>query len=120
MTVGFALLGLQFVKVSTHLSFTRPLGLDLGTVGWFMWAIAVVYATANAVNITDGLDGLVAGSAALVFAAFIVIAFTQFRHPHAYQLVAAGSIDVAVVAAALMGACVGFLWWNAPPARLHG
>ena len=85
VTVGFALLALQFVEVSTHLSFTRPLGVDLGTVGWFMWAIAVVYATANAVNITDGLDGLVAGSAALVFAAFIVIAFTQFRHPHAYQ-----------------------------------
>ncbi len=116
VTVGFALLGLEFVKVSTHLSFTRPLDLDLGTIGWFMWAIAVVYATANAVNITDGLDGLVAGSAALVFAAFVVIGFTQFRHPHAYGLLAAGSIDVAVVAAALMGVCVGFLWWNAPPA----
>ena len=105
------------MKVSTHLSFTRPLDLDLGTVGWFMWAIAVVYATANAVNITDGLDGLAAGSAAFVFAAFVVIAFTQFRHPHAYGLLAAGSIDVAVVAAALMGACVGFLWWNGAPAR---
>ncbi|HEY3722009.1 MAG TPA: phospho-N-acetylmuramoyl-pentapeptide-transferase [Acidimicrobiia bacterium] len=118
VAVGFSLLGLQFVNVSTHLSFTRPLGLDLGTLGWILWAVAVVYATANAVNITDGLDGLVAGSAALVFAAFIVIAFTQFRHPHAYHLVAAGSIDVAVVAAALMGACVGFLWWNAAPARV--
>ncbi|MGZ4735041.1 MAG: phospho-N-acetylmuramoyl-pentapeptide-transferase [Acidimicrobiia bacterium] len=118
VSVGFALLGLQFVKVSTDLSFTRPIDLNLGTIGWFMWAIAVVYATANAVNITDGLDGLVAGSAALVFAAFVVIAFTQFRHPHAYGLLAAGSIDVAVVAAALMGACVGFLWWNAPPARV--
>lgn len=118
VTVGFALLGLEFVKVSTHLSFTRPLDLDLGTVGWFMWAIAVVYATANAVNITDGLDGLVAGSAALVFAAFVVIAFTQFRHPEDYGLLAAGSIDVAVVAASLMGGCVGFLWSNAPPARV--
>ena len=118
VTVGFALLGLEFVKVSTHLSFTRPLDLDLGTVGWILWAVAVVYATSNAVNITDGLDGLVAGSAALVFAAFVVIGFTQFRHPHAYGLLAAGSIDVAVVAAALMGACVGFLWWNAPPAKV--
>ena len=84
-----------------------------------MWAIAVVYATANAVNITDGLDGLVAGSAALVFAAFVV----DRRSPSSatrttYGLLAAGSIDVAVVAAALMGACVGFLWWNAPPARV--
>src|SRR5262249_39946175 len=118
VTIGFALLALEFVKVSTHLSFTRDLDLDLGTVGWFLWAIADVYATSNAVHIPDGLDGLAAGSAALVFAAFVVIGFTQFRHPHAYDLLAAGSIDVAVVAAALMGACVGFLWWNAPPARV--
>ncbi len=118
VSVGFALLALEFVKVSTDLSFARPIDLDLGTIGWFIWAIAVVYATSNAVNITDGLDGLVAGSAALVFAAFVVIGFTQFSHKNAYDLLAAGSIDVAVVAAALMGACVGFLWWNAPPARV--
>lgn len=115
---GFALLGLEFVQVSTHLSFTRELDLDLGRAVWFLWAVAVIYAASNAVNITDGLDGLAAGSSALVFAAFVVIAFTQFRHPDAYGLLAAGSIDVAVVAAALMGACVGFLWWNAPPAQV--
>ena len=111
--------------MNTHLSFTRPLGLDLGTVGWIIWCVAVVYATTNAVNITDGLDGLLAGSGALVFAAFVVISFTQFRHPLAYDLrdatrgaLAAGSIDVTVVAAAMLGACVGFLWWNAPPAKV--
>ncbi len=114
----FAAMALEIVKVSTHLSFARPLDVDLGTVGWFLWAIAVVYATTNAVNITDGLDGLAAGSSALVFAAFIVISFTQFRHPHSYHLLAASSIDVTVVAAALMGACIGFLWWNAPPAKV--
>lgn len=114
----FAALGLHFVKVSTDLSFTRSVGVGLGDIGWFIWAVAIVYATANAVNITDGLDGLAAGSSALVFVAFVVIAFTQFRHPHVYHLLAAGSIDVAVVVAALMGACVGFLWWNAPPARV--
>lgn len=114
----FAAMSTEFVHVNTHLSFTRPLGVDLGTVGWVLWCIAVVYATTNAVNITDGLDGLVAGSGALVFAAFVVISFTQFRHPDLYHLGAARSIDVAVVAAAMLGACVGFLWWNAPPARL--
>jgi phospho-N-acetylmuramoyl-pentapeptide-transferase len=72
----------------------------------------------NAVNITDGLDGLLAGSGAFVFAAFVVIAFTQFRHPGKYDIGAASSIDVAVVAAAMLGACVGFLWWNAPPAKV--
>ncbi len=122
---GFAAMSTQFVHVDTHLSFTRPLGLDLGVVGWILWCIAVVYATTNAVNITDGLDGLAAGSGALVFAAFVVISFTQFRHPLVYDLrdttesaLRAGSIDVTVVAAAMMGACIGFLWWNAPPAKL--
>ncbi len=114
----FAFMCTGFVHVNTHLSFTRPLGIDLGTVGWVLWCVAVVYATTNAVNITDGLDGLVAGSGALVFAAYVVISFTQFRHPGDYGLGAAASIDVAVVAAALLGVCVGFLWWNAPPARL--
>lgn len=118
VAVLFALLGLEFAKVSTDLSFTRSLDLDLGTIGWFIWAVAIVYAVSNAVNITDGLDGLAAGSSALVFIAFIVIAFTQFRHPNLYHIIAASSIDVAVVAAGLMGGCVGFLWWNAPPARV--
>ncbi|MGZ6913524.1 MAG: phospho-N-acetylmuramoyl-pentapeptide-transferase [Acidimicrobiia bacterium] len=114
----FAAMATGMVGVSTHLSFTRPLGIDLGTVGWVLWCVAVIYATTNAVNITDGLDGLAAGSGALVFAAFVVISFTQFRHPHSYHLGAAGSIDVAVVAAAMLGGCVGFLWWNAPPAKV--
>lgn len=118
VTLVFAVFAVKVVHVNTHLSFTRPLDVDLGTVGWVLWCIAVVYATTNAVNISDGLDGLVAGSGALVFAAFVVISFTQFRHPHEYHLGRASSIDVAVVAASLMGACIGFLWWNAPPARL--
>jgi phospho-N-acetylmuramoyl-pentapeptide-transferase len=125
VAVVFAFLATGLVGVSTELSFTRPIGVDLGQVGWVLWCIAVVYATTNAVNITDGLDGLVAGSGALVFGAFVVISFTQFRHPLAYDLrdasrgaLAAGSIDVTVVAAAMLGACVGFLWWNAPPARV--
>jgi phospho-N-acetylmuramoyl-pentapeptide-transferase len=118
VAIVFAVIATKVVHVDTHLSFTRPLGLDLGTVGWILWCVAVVYAMSNAVNITDGLDGLLAGSGAFVFAAFVVISFTQFRHPGKYDLLAAGSIDVAVVAAAMLGACVGFLWWNAPPAKV--
>jgi phospho-N-acetylmuramoyl-pentapeptide-transferase len=119
LVVGiFALLAIRMVHVNTHLSFTRPLELDLGTVGWIMWCAAVVYLMTNAVNLTDGLDGLVAGSGALVFAAFVVIAFTQFRHPGKYDIGAASAIDIAVVAASMLGACVGFLWWNALPAKV--
>ncbi|MFZ4516163.1 MAG: phospho-N-acetylmuramoyl-pentapeptide-transferase [Acidimicrobiia bacterium] len=117
---GFALLALRWVDVSTHLSFTRSLDLDLGTWVWFAFAVFVVLSSANAVNITDGLDGLAAGSAALVFAAFMIICFWQFRHPEVYgpQPNAAGANDLAVVAAAMAGGCAGFLWWNAAPARI--
>lgn len=117
---AFALLALKWVDASTHLSFTRSLDLNLGTWVWFAFAVVVVLSSANAVNITDGLDGLAAGSATLVFAAFMIICFWQFRHPDVYGPVpnAAGFNDLAVVAAAGAGACAGFLWWNAAPARI--
>ena len=118
---GFALLALHWVDTSTHLSFTRLLDLDLGTWLWFVWALLIVTGTSNAVNITDGMDGLAAGAATLVFAAFVVIAFWQFRHPETYGFQpgeAGPALDQAVVAAAMMGACAGFLWWNAAPARV--
>lgn len=118
VATGFALIALKYVDVSTHLSFTRRLGLDLGPWGWGIWAVLLVVAASNGVNLTDGLDGLAAGSATLVFAAFVIIGFWQFRHPHIYGLLAAGSLDVTIVAGAFMGACAGFLWWNAAPARV--
>ena len=92
---------------------------DLGTVGWFIFAILIVYATANAVNLTDGLDGLAAGSSAFVFAAFMIIAFTEFRHPTDLRTCStAQALDQAIVAAAMFGAVRGFLWWNAAPAQI--
>jgi phospho-N-acetylmuramoyl-pentapeptide-transferase len=114
----FAWLSLNFVHTDTHISFTRPLDLDLGSAGWFLWAILIIYASANAMNLTDGLDGLAAGTAALTFAAFMVIAFTEFRHPNIYGVLPAQALDQAIVAAAMLGACSGFLWWNAAPARI--
>jgi phospho-N-acetylmuramoyl-pentapeptide-transferase len=118
---AFALLALNWVNTSTHLSFTRVLDLDLGNYLWFVLAVLVIMGSANGVNLTDGMDGLAAGSATLVFAAFVIIAFWQFRHPHVYGNEpgqAAAALDLAVVSAALMGACAGFLWWNAAPARI--
>ena len=114
----FAWLSHDFAHTSTHLSFTRPLTVDLGTAGWFVFAILIVYSTANAVNLTDGLDGLAAGSSAFVFAAFMIIAFTEFRHDTLYGIQRAQALDQAIVAAAMFGACAGFLWWNAAPARI--
>jgi phospho-N-acetylmuramoyl-pentapeptide-transferase len=115
---GFALLALNYVNVSTHLSFTRNLDFDMGSWLWFAMAIAVIYGSTNGVNFADGLDGLAAGSAAMVFAAFVIIAFWQFRHPGVYEIIPAASLDLAVIAGAMLGACAGFLWWNAAPARV--
>jgi phospho-N-acetylmuramoyl-pentapeptide-transferase len=112
---------------STSLSFVRPTALDLGVV-FYVWVFIVLTSSSNAVNLTDGLDGLAAGSSILVFAAYVFIAFWQFRHT--CEQLPAGSAaacypvdllamqDTAIVAAAMMGAAAGFLWWNAAPARI--
>jgi len=115
---GFALLALNWITVSTNLSFTRVIDARLGTTLWFAFAVFVIVGSCNAVNLTDGLDGLAAGAATLTFGAFMVICFWQFRHPVEYGVEPASTIDMAVVAAALTGACGGFLYWNAAPARI--
>jgi phospho-N-acetylmuramoyl-pentapeptide-transferase len=118
IAVVFALLALKYVDVSTHLSFTRDMRVDLGDVAWVVWVVFIVLAMTNAVNFTDGLDGLAAGSGALVFSAFVIIAFWEFRHPGVYGVFQAQAIDLATIAGALVGACAGFLWWNAAPAQI--
>ena len=115
---AFAWLALEWASAKTELSFTRfdSTSIDLGTVGWIVLAVFVILGTSNAVNLTDGLDGLAAGSSAFAFAAFVVIGFWQFRHADVYQVPQA--LDLALVSAAMVGGCTGFLWWNAAPARI--
>lgn len=125
LVVAFALpLALvTYTAQHTTLSFVRydmP-GWELGKVGWVLFAALLILASTNAVNLTDGLDGLAGGAATVSFGAFVVIGFWAFRYgpdyaeniynvPHA--------LDLATVAAALVGACLGFLWWNAAPAQI--
>jgi phospho-N-acetylmuramoyl-pentapeptide-transferase len=118
VAITFAIVSVTWLKVDTHLSFTRfnSLGLQLGKVGWVVLAVLLIVATTNAVNLTDGLDGLAAGSSAFTFVAFTVIGFYQLRHEVMYRNPA--SLDEAVMAAAMIGACAGFLWWNAAPAQI--
>jgi phospho-N-acetylmuramoyl-pentapeptide-transferase len=111
--------------VSARLSFARDFGpalpwlVVLGLI-WFM-----VSGTSNATNLVDGLDGLLAGSASMVFAAYAVIGVWQNDHlcgsageTNAVCYLVASPLDLATVAAALAGACFGFLWWNASPAKI--
>ena len=84
---------------------------------WVIWAGAIIWATTNAVNVTDGLDGLAGGSALMGFGAFMIIAYWSFRNPDVYGAVV-NPLDMGVMAAGFAGACLGFLWWNAAPARI--
>jgi phospho-N-acetylmuramoyl-pentapeptide-transferase len=114
----FAVLAVYWVHSSTNLSFTRlslP-GWNLTAVGWILLAILVIVSSSNAVNLTDGLDGLAAGSGTFCFGVLAIIGYWQFRHYSIYRLHAA--LDLGLVAVALVGACLGFLWWNAAPAKI--
>ncbi len=101
--------------VVTQISFVRPLGIDLG-VFFVAWVLLMLTGAANGVNLADGMDGLAAGSSALVVASYTVIAFWQFRNPDVYTAV--DPLELAVISAAMFGAILGFLWWNAPPAKI--
>ncbi len=118
IALGFALLALNWAGADTHLSFTRydSIGLQMGAVAWTIWAVLLIVGAANAVNLTDGLDGLAAGSATFSFSCLVVIAYWQFRHEDIYHV--GHGLDLALAAVALTGACAGFLWWNAAPARI--
>ncbi|HEY1824701.1 MAG TPA: phospho-N-acetylmuramoyl-pentapeptide-transferase [Acidimicrobiales bacterium] len=118
IAVVFAVVALTWVHNSTQLSFTRfslP-GWQLTSVGWFFVAAFMIIATSNAVNLADGLDGLSAGSSTFCFGVLSIIGYWQFRHFSIYRL--HSSLDLGLVAVALVGACLGFLWWNAAPARI--
>ena len=79
--------------------------IDLGPL-YPLLIYLVVAGTTSAVNLTDGLDGLAAGCAAIVLLAYIGITFL------------AGDYDMAMLAGCLVGACIGFLWFNAFPATI--
>ncbi len=117
--VGFALGAIYWAHQATLLTFTRydvP-GVGLAAGVWVLWATFIIVAESNAVNLTDGLDGLAAGSSAIAFTGLALIGYWLSRQP-IYHVPVGHAVDLALVAAAMAGSCVGFLWWNAAPAKI--
>ena len=127
----FGYFGIQFADseglspISLNLSAVRDTSIVLGGVVVVIWIALMVTATSNGVNLADGLDGLATGASVMTFLAFILIGVWEFGQSCAIAVDAASGcyavrdpLDLAVLAAALAGACTGFLWWNASPAQI--
>ncbi|WGW13309.1 phospho-N-acetylmuramoyl-pentapeptide-transferase [Saxibacter everestensis] len=136
--ITFALLALQFpnhqnrLPASTRISFIRDTNIDLAFAGvvvgmilFVIWANIIVTAVSNGVNLTDGLDGLATGASVMVLGAYVLIGTWQSNQ--SCQLISQAGKgcyevrdprDLAIVAAGMMGAAFGFLWWNTSPAKI--
>jgi phospho-N-acetylmuramoyl-pentapeptide-transferase len=108
------------LRMNVSVPFFKELFVHLSWL-FVPWAIVVMIGASNAVNLTDGLDGLASGPVAIAAACFGLISylignavFAKYLHipyvPHAGEL--------AVLCGALVGGCMGFLWYNAPPAQV--
>ena len=135
--ITFAVLALNFpderglTPGSTAISVVRDTSLDLafagpllGAVLFVVWSNLITTATTNAVNLTDGLDGLATGATAMVTGAYVLMTIFQANQscrvvgaePGCYEV--RDPMDLAVLAAILTGALAGFLWWNTSPAKI--
>ena len=113
-----------YTPASNSISFTRDMQQwALPTVLVILLILLMIAGASNAVNLTDGLDGLATGASTMVFGAYTLVNIWQNNQSCAlspgnrcYDV--RDPLDLAVIAAALTGACFGFLWWNASPAKI--
>lgn len=126
---AFGIMALHFANsydltpAAAHLSFLTDFGIAIGPVFFVIWVILMTGGASNGVNLVDGLDGLATGACIPVLAAYVIIGNWQLRNDCTAALArncydVRDPLDLAVVAGAVLGACFGFLWWNAPPARI--
>jgi phospho-N-acetylmuramoyl-pentapeptide-transferase len=129
VAVIFAVLSVQFpderglTPASQAISFIRDTPIVLPLALFIIWALLIVAGTTNGVNLTDGLDGLATGATIVTAGAYTLIGLWQFNQscavslgPQCYDV--RNPLDSALIAAALVAACIGFLWWNAAPAKI--
>jgi phospho-N-acetylmuramoyl-pentapeptide-transferase len=141
VAVAFGLLAINFpdetgqTPASTSISFLRntsidfmQLGVVAGIIVFLLWIVLIITATSNAVNVTDGLDGLATGASIFAIGSFVIINFWQSNQScYSFRLDPSveykcyevrDPLDLAIVAAAIVGGLIGFLWWNTSPAQI--
>jgi len=134
VAVGFGRLATRFFAddrgvrpASLHISTTHDWGIELPFAVVLLVIWFIVTATSNGANLTDGADGLLAGTSAMIFGAYTIVNVWQNNQlcgssrptvvdSQCYHV--RDPLDLAVLAAAISAACIGFLWWNAKPARI--
>lgn len=118
VAAAFALVAHYVLHIPSTINFVRSGGftINVPTPLWIIFAIVVVIGSSNAVNLTDGLDGLAGGSAIFSFGALTIVGYWEFRHYAVYHV--NGSLDLAIVVVGMVGGLAGFLWWNAAPAKI--
>ena len=123
----FAVLALHFpdgydiTPASAHISFLTDFGWSVGPVLFVVWVLIMVTGTSNGVNLTDGLDGLAIVPVMIAAASFGMIAYLAGNAVFSDYLqinYVAGTGELAVLCGAVLGAGLGFLWFNAPPASI--
>jgi len=142
VTVPFGIMALNFpnqygeTPASPYISFFRDIpvlsfmaaGVIVGWVLYLAWISLMSVSWSNASNLTDGLDGLATGAGIFTIAAYSLVTFWQFQQRcHTTALVAEYAnacyetrdpLGLTIIAASFVGALVGFLWWNAPKAKI--
>ncbi len=117
---------IPFVKNNNfdYASLTRWMGRHAATGGWIVFIIVVIFAvaaTSNGANLTDGLDGLCAGTSAIISVALAIMAYLGGNIIYSHYLnimYIPGSGELMVYMSAFIGALIGFLWYNAYPAQV--
>jgi phospho-N-acetylmuramoyl-pentapeptide-transferase len=122
IAASYWMISAEIITTDLYVPFLKNPILDLGMVGYIGFASIVIVGSSNAVNLTDGLDGLVTGPVITSAATFALLAYlsghSEFAKDYLFIPYVKGSSELTVLCAAVLGASVGFLWYNCNPAQI--
>lgn len=119
--VGYFCIEYQVIDTKLYIPFMKSALWDLGSIGYILFICLVIVGSSNAVNLTDGLDGLVTGPVISSSATLGILSYVAGHSElSSYLLIPfiESSGELVVICAAIVGACVGFLWYNSYPAQV--